>query len=106
MFANPAAAVAAFSGPIGFQIGSCNNLRGPTFSEQDLGVAKSFSIISSRDINLKFRTDAFNAFNHPSFNSPGTLTSYDDITNPGQFGQLTSINGTYRVLQLALRLEF
>jgi hypothetical protein len=118
LFANPTAAAAAFSGPIGFQIGSRNNLRGPQFFNQDLGLAKSFAIIPSKDVNLKFRADAFNVFNHPNFNSPGTLTNYDDITQPARFGNLTTMsdgsssgtNGfsgiTYRLLQLALRVEF
>jgi hypothetical protein len=111
LFANPAAAAAAFTGPVGFQIGSRNNLRGPKYFDQDLGLGKLFPIIPSKDVNLKFRADAFNAFNHASFNSPGTLTNYDDVTQTGNFGQLTSTaagntgNG-FRVLQVSARLEF
>lgn len=106
MFADPTAAVNTFQGPIGFTIGSRNNLRGPQYFDQDMGLAKSFPILPAEGLVLKFRADAFNAFNHPNFASPGTETNYDDITQPGSFGQLTSMNGDPRVLQLALRLEF
>jgi len=51
---------------------------------------------------LKFRADAFNALNHPSFNTPST-----DITeSSGRFGVISSTSSTARVLQGALRLEF
>jgi hypothetical protein len=110
LFANPTAAAAAFTGPVGFQIGSRNNLRGPKYFDQDLGLAKTFPILPSKNVNLNFRADAFNAFNHASFNSPGTLTSYDDVTQGGTFGELTSTagnaNDNFRVLQVSLRLDF
>ncbi len=111
VFADPAAAVAAFQGPIGFQIGSRNNLRGPKYFDQDLGLAKNFDIYPAKDVRMVFRADAFNAINHASFASPGTLTNYDDITQTSSFGQLTSTAGsanqnTSRVLQVSLRLEF
>jgi hypothetical protein len=104
LFANPTAADNAFQGPVGLQIGSRNNLRGPQYFDQDFGLAKSFGVW--REANLKFRADAFNALNHPSFNAPADVSNYDDITQPGSFGQLTATNGAPRVLQLALRLEF
>ena len=66
IFQNAAAARAAYVGPIGFQIGARNGLRGPRFFNQDLGLAKNFPITGER-LNLKFRADAFNAFNHPNF---------------------------------------
>jgi hypothetical protein len=110
IFANPIAAAAAFTGPIGFEIGSRNNLRGPRYYDQDLGLAKTFPVLPAREVNLNFRADAFNVFNHANFNSPGTLTSNDDVTQPSNFGNLTSTAGNgsdnFRVLQLSLRLEF
>ena len=109
LFDDPNAAVSAFQGPIGFQVGSRNSLRGPQFFDFDTGLAKSFAIVPSREINLKFRADAFNVLNHPNFNSPGDNTNYDDITQGSNFGQLTTMvtgTGSPRVLQLALRLEF
>jgi len=108
-FSNPTQANADYVGPIGFQIGSRNNLRGPSYFDMDAGLAKSFPLSSER-FALKFRADAFNVLNHPNFSTPCT-----DITNATCiFGKITSTQGTTirnsgpaaRVLQLALRLEF
>jgi hypothetical protein len=107
-FSNPTAALAAFTGPTGFDIGSRNNLRGPGYFNIDLGLGKTFPILEN-SLALKFRCDAFNSLNHPNFNPPTV-----DITEASgiPFGTITS---TYvppssdisaRVLQLSLRLEF
>jgi len=106
LYDDPAAAAGAFQGPIGFSIGPRNSLRGPHFFNLDAGLAKTFGIVPDRGLNLQFRADAFNVLNHPNFDSPGTNTSYDDITQPSNFGQLTSQNGSPRVLQLSARIQF
>jgi hypothetical protein len=104
---------AAYEGPIGFAIGPRNGLRGPRFFNQDLGLAKNFPVYAER-VNLKFRADAFNAFNHPNFAVPlenvfngfdqqdVTSTTFGDISNTVD----TDGNNGARVLQLSLRLEF
>jgi len=108
-FANPSQANSDYVGPIGFNIGSRNNLRGPRFFDLDAGLAKRFPLWSER-YALRFRADAFNVFNHPNFNTPCA-----DITNlTCLFGTVSSTAGTTinnsgpsaRVLQLALRFEF
>lgn len=101
-FSNPTAALAAYTGPTGFAIGTRNNLRGPGYFDIDLGLGKVFPIYEDK-VNLKFRVDAFNSTNHPSFNTPNT-----DITQSSgvPFGTIGSTNSTARVLQGALRLEF
>jgi hypothetical protein len=112
LFADPVRAQNDFTGPVGFNIGSRNNLRGPNYFDQDLGLAKTFPLVSDR-VNLKFRADAFNALNHPNFALPSFASPPEtfDITG-GTFGQLTSMasipggNYGYRVMQFALRLEF
>ncbi|HEY1742624.1 MAG TPA: carboxypeptidase-like regulatory domain-containing protein [Granulicella sp.] len=115
VFANQATARSAYVGPIGFQIGARNGLRGPHFFNQDLGLAKNFPIYRER-INLKFRADAFNAFNHPNFSLPAENAfnglDQQDFTS-STFGQISTtvtpsgnLNNGARVLQLALRLEF
>jgi Carboxypeptidase regulatory-like domain len=110
LFADPARAQRDFTGPIGFTIGSRNNLRGPSAFTMDLGLGKTFSVIDDA-ARLKFRADAFNALNHPIFAAPvGTAsptTGVNDITN-GSFGQITNVvtGSSARVVQLALRLEF
>lgn len=106
LFADPTAAINSFQGPIGFQIGSRNLLRGPGAFEFDAGLAKSFSLY--KEANLKFRADAYNVLNHPVFATPTTGSAYANINNGSQFGQIIATAGSQpaRVLQLALRLEF
>ncbi|WP_263358837.1 carboxypeptidase-like regulatory domain-containing protein [Acidicapsa ligni] len=108
VFADPAAAAAAFSGPVGLAIGSRNSLRGPQFFNVDAGVAKYFKLLPSKDVGLQFRADAFNVFNHPNFDDLdyGTYSAYTNITAPSNFGQLTAMNGAPRVLQLSARIRF
>ena len=57
-------------------------------------------------LKIQLRGDAFNILNHPNFNAPGAVSNYDDITQPSTFGQLTSMNGGARVLQISARIEF
>lgn len=107
-FADSSAARAAFTGPVGLDIGSRNNLRGPGFFNLDLGLGKTFPLVGDR-VNLKFRCDAFNALNHPNFSLPSV-----DITQSSgvPFGTISSTvvppgsDLSSRVLQGALRLEF
>jgi len=107
-----------YRGPVGFEMGSRNNLRGPGFFDLDLGVGKSFPIRSfygkpiDEGINLRFRVDAFNALNHPNFEAPSFENNMSLVAAPNEFGV---IPGTVippgsdlaaRVLQGSLRLEF
>ncbi len=108
VFADPAAAAAAFSGPVGLTIGSRNTLRGPQFFNVDAGLSKNFLLIPSKEVTLQFRADAFNVLNHPNFDDLdyGTYSSYINITAPSNFGQLTAMNGAPRVVQLSGRIQF
>jgi hypothetical protein len=103
LFSDSSAALSAYNGPVGLTIGSRNSLRGPSAWGFDAGLAKTFPLVEDR-ANLKFRADAFNVFNHPTF----ALPAGNDITEPGgtPFGQINSTTGTPRVVQLALRIEF
>lgn len=106
LFADNAAAVGAYGPPTGFAIGSRNDLRGPTYFNWDAGLTKAVALWPDKGVNLKFRADAFNVLNHPSFGSPGNNTNYDDISQTGNFGQITGTSSSPRVVQLILRLEF
>jgi hypothetical protein len=113
LFADPQAAVNTFEGPIGFQIGSRNALRGPQYFDLDAGVAKTFPLLPREGLKLLFRADAFNVLNHPNFEVPAVPSNYDDITQQSTFGQLTTMTnqadntGTGpRVLQLSARIQF
>ncbi len=104
-FADPAAAAGSFSGPLGLEMGSRNNLHGPHFSNTDLSLIKNFQL--KEQFHLEFYAQAFNAFNHPSFALPLNGTGgVADFTNPGSFGVITSTANAPRVMQFGLSLEF
>jgi hypothetical protein len=98
-FSDPQAARGAFTGPLGLTLGSRNNLRGPHFSNMDLGLGKTFPIRGD-SAKLVFRVDSFNVWNHPNFSNPNS-----NITSVN-FGRIGSTSNAARVLQGALRLEF
>jgi hypothetical protein len=105
LFKDPVAALAAFSAPTGLQIGTRDELRGPHFSNVDVGIGKSFPLWSEK-FRLNFRAEAYNAFNHPNFALPSSIN-----INASNFGQITSTSSTSgdqnaRVLQFALRFDF
>ncbi len=104
-FKDPTAAADAFSGPIGFEMGSRNNLHGPGYFNLDLRVAKHFQV--TERVKMLFVADAFNALNHASFGLPGSGYSGAgaDISS-SNFGQITGTSSTARVMQWGLRLEF
>ena len=57
---------------------------------------------------LQFRTESFNLFNTPIFNTPG-MNVADSVLlkGNGNFGRITSsVTGAERRLQFALRLSF
>jgi len=115
IFADNKVAADAYVGPIGFQIGERNGLRGPKFFNADLGLGKVFPIVGDR-VKANFRADAFNALNHPNFALPAS-NAYNgldeqDITG-SQFGNISytvsppgNLNNGARVLQLSLRIDF
>lgn len=104
-YANPQKALSDYTGPVAFQIGSRNNLRGPNYFNIDLGLGKTFPIY--HNYRIVFRADAFNALNHPNFEAP-TTSGGGDITESNQpFGIMpeTTVNDA-RVLQVSGRFEF
>jgi hypothetical protein len=111
-FPDPQLAYNQYRGPVGFEMGARNNLRGPHFFDMDLGLGKTFPVYREL-VNLKFRVDAFNFMNHPNFQSP-SFTGGDAwlVNAPSQFGVVPGTvtpNGSdlsARVLQGSLRLEF
>jgi Carboxypeptidase regulatory-like domain len=100
-FTDATKAAAAFSPVTGLQVGNRDTMRGPHFSNADLGVAKNFRLSKER-YRLIFRADAFNAFNHPNFALPNTNI------NTSTFGVITATVGQEqaRVLQMSLRFTF
>src|SRR5580704_7943864 len=77
-----------------------NCIIGPDQTNVDFTVGKTFKITERQ--SLRFRTDFFNLFNHPSFANP----SATDIESPSSFSQITSVVGTPRLIQFSLKYAF
>ena len=104
--AGAAKVLSEFRGPLGIEYGQRNIIRGPNAFFFDAGLGKQFPIIEDK-LNLNFRADAFNLFNHPNFGTG----SVDIVNNASQFGQVTgTVNelagNSARVAQFSLRLDF
>ena len=107
IFANPAAAEAAFRPEWPGESGVRNNVIGNGMFNIDTGVSKAFSLGEQR--RLEFSWQAFNATNSvrydvrgPVGNSAQPSLSYD----PTQFGKYLSTLTTPRFMQFALRFVF
>jgi hypothetical protein len=99
-FSDQATANNAFSYPFGGGTGSRNAVRGPNYSNVDMGLFKNFAMPWSDRQSLQFRADAFNVFNNVSFANPG------NGLNEPNFGVITSQENNPRVLQVSLRFSF
>lgn len=102
IFADPAAAEAAFRPEWPGESGVRNNVIGDGMFNIDTGVSKDFSLGESR--RLEFSWQAFNAFNSVRYDVRGAQPSlsYD----PSQFGKYLSTLTTPRFMQFALRFAF
>lgn len=91
----------AFTNPVSFTFGNSgvNILRGPGSQNIDAILSKNFPL-GAESRYLKFRFEAFNAFNHANFGQPNA-----NINTPAQVGRIFSAAAP-RVLQLALKLYF
>jgi hypothetical protein len=100
-------------------------IHGPGDWQADLTVQKTFPIHES--VNVEFRAEIYNVFNHPNFaNPPGTISpsafstsfqpgdplSSKTVGNGGAFGKFNRTlstdvgTGANRQIQLAMRLNF
>jgi hypothetical protein len=109
-FASQDAALGAFSFPFGGDTGTRNPVHGPSFTNLDVAVYKSFPMPWSERQKLQFRWEAFNVFNHTNFGVPGdpnSLTNSNNILqNPQAFGVITTTAGSARQMQFSLRYDF
>jgi hypothetical protein len=103
---------AAFSQPAHGFFGTCapNKFHGPGIQMVDLSLFKQFAI--TERVRLQFRSEFFNAFNHPNFGNPNA-----NIASPGSFGKVFNTlapilgndsggPGDPREIQFALKLYF
>jgi len=81
-----------------------NSVVGPNFVNTDLSLMKDTKI--TEGVNLQFRADAFDVFNHVNFGNPNLTVG------SASFGSITSTRfpngdfGSARQLQLGLKVEF
>ena len=96
-FINPG----AFTNPAAGSFGSCRPrmFHGPGSEDVDLSIFKSFPIKDTW--RFEFRTEFFNAFNHPNFANPSASTS-----SPGSFGKSTATTNDPREIQFAGKIFF
>ena len=93
-----------FSMPQSFAIGNAPralwDVNNPSYQDMDLAILKNTKWGDKERYNVQFRLEMFNAFNHPALGAPNTaLTS-------GQFGVISSYNGSARRIQLAGKVYF
>jgi hypothetical protein len=77
-----------------------NVLRAPGVNNTDISVQRDFRIPIEHATILQFRAEAFNAFNHPQFGTPGATVGNTT------YGVITSTSIDNRQLQFGLRVTF
>ncbi|MGA2237276.1 MAG: carboxypeptidase-like regulatory domain-containing protein [Terriglobales bacterium] len=95
-------------GSTGFGNSPRNCIIGPKQVNVDFTLGKTFKLGERQ--SLKFRTEFFNLFNHPSFQNPlftGTANVEAVAPNGSSgIGQITQTNGTPRLVQFSLKYSF
>ncbi|MGA2978223.1 MAG: carboxypeptidase-like regulatory domain-containing protein [Terriglobales bacterium] len=80
---------------------------GPRFVNTDFSLFKDFPMSFREGMNLQFRAEFFNLFNHPQYWMPGISgTGEQDIGTPSSFGVISSTVNNPRLVQFALKLNF
>jgi hypothetical protein len=108
----------AFTFPNPGELGLGRNIfQGPSYWNLDSSVSKAFQI--TERVKMLFRSEFFNALNHPNFRNPRDASVGSPAITSGVFGQAccvtlstassatTNQNGeSWRVIQFALKLSF
>jgi len=80
---------------------------GPRFVNTDMSIFKDFPFTFREAMNLQFRAEFFNVFNHPQYWMSGISgTGEQDIGTPSSFGVINSTVNNPRLIQFALKLNF
>ncbi len=75
---------------------------GPGNFNWDISIVKNFRITERQQVI--FRTEFFNAFNHPQFSNPPAADLA--VSTPSTFGQITTTSVNPRIIQFALKYIF
>ncbi len=89
-----------------------NQFRGPNYFDADMGLFKTFSF--KERFNFGLGATAFNVFNHPNFNLPGSTLGgafFGQIFQmqgvpSSPYGNFLGFDSSVRVVQLSLKLNF
>ena len=108
-FADPQAALAVAKYPRHGQIGSRNLLRSQPYWNVDSALLKNFKLPWSERQTLQLRWESYNLFNHNVFSPPSTNNDPNiNALNIGapNFGIITTVQSTARVMQFGVRWDF
>ncbi len=75
-----------------------NTLIGPNWWNADFSMIKNTQLAET--LTMEFRSELFNIFNHPTFNTPG------GVIGSGSFGKSTATQTAERQIQFGVRLIF
>jgi hypothetical protein len=102
---NPCAFKQAPSGELGTAARA--PVYGPRFVNTDFSVIKDLPLSFREGMNLQFRAEFFNLFNHPQFYLAGAGGSGEQDINAGStFGVINNTVNNARLIQFALKLRF
>ncbi|HEU4390102.1 MAG TPA: hypothetical protein VFV34_20030, partial [Blastocatellia bacterium] len=94
----------------GFGIGNApkDPIRGPGINNWDVSIFKTFKLAREGQVNLQYRLEMYNAFNHTQFSAVDTTARFDLATG----AQVNSLFGSYtgardaRRIVMGLKLNF
>ena len=109
IFSDPVAAYQSFRSPSVGETGDRSIIRYPGYVALDMGLYKSFDMPWNEKHKLQIRWEVFNVTNTQRLtgNADNTFGLDPHVGQPGPtFGNFTAIQGTPRVMQFAIRLDF
>ncbi|MGH9900298.1 MAG: carboxypeptidase regulatory-like domain-containing protein, partial [Pyrinomonadaceae bacterium] len=90
------------SGTTGFGNSGVGIVTGPGQNNSDIAIIKRTPFrLLGEGANVEFRTEFFNAFNHPQFGNPG-----QSVSSPATFGVISTTSVNPRIIQFGLKLNF
>jgi hypothetical protein len=102
---NPCAFMSAPPGELGTGVRA--PVYSPRFVNTDFSLIKDFPLAFREGMDLQFRAEFFNLFNHPQYFLNGISDSGEqDIGTPSSFGVINNTVNNPRLVQFALKLRF